>query len=102
MFGDSLLQTVYAEPRVHAVADSPPQYARRVPVHDDHTTDGGGSNSHRVRLWKFELGRLAQEIGMDVDVHRFLSGTSKWNKIEHRLFSLVTMNWRGRPVIVTR
>ena len=63
------------------------------------TADGGGSNSHRVRLWKFELSRLAQEIGMDIAVHHFPPGTSKWNKIEHRLFSFITMNWRGRPLI---
>lgn len=63
------------------------------------TADGGGSNGHRVRLWKFELSRLAQEIGLDIEVHHFPPGTSKWNKIEHRLFSFITMNWRGRPLI---
>ena len=63
------------------------------------TADGGGSNGHRVRLWKLELSRLAQEIGIDIDVHHFPPGTSKWNKIEHRLFSFITMNWRGRPLI---
>ena len=63
------------------------------------TADGGGSNSHRVRLWKLELSRLAQEIGLDIQVHHFPPGTSKWNKIEHRLFSFITMNWRGRPLI---
>ena len=63
------------------------------------TADGGGSNGHRVRLWKLELSRLAQEIGLDIHVHHFPPGTSKWNKIEHRLFSFITMNWRGRPLI---
>ena len=63
------------------------------------TADGGGSNGHRVRLWKLELNRLAQEIGLDIQVHHFPPGTSKWNKIEHRLFSFITMNWRGRPLV---
>jgi len=63
------------------------------------TADGGGSNGHRVRLWKLELSRLAQEIGLDIQVHHFPPGTSKWNKIEHRLFSFMTMNWRGQPLV---
>ena len=63
------------------------------------TADGGGSNGHRVRLWKLELGRLAKETGLDIQVHHFPPGTRKWNKIEHRLFSFITMNWRGRPLI---
>ena len=63
------------------------------------TADGGGSNGHRVRLWKLELSRLAQETGLDIQVHHFPPGTSKWNKIEHRLFSFITMNWRGQPLI---
>ena len=63
------------------------------------TADGGGSNGHRVRLWKLELSRLAQETGLDIRVHHFPPGTSKWNKIEHRLFSFITMNWRGQPLI---
>ena len=63
------------------------------------TADGGGSNGHRVRLWKLELSQLAEEIGMDIQVHHFPAGTSKWNKIEHRLFSFISMNWRGRPLI---
>ena len=63
------------------------------------TADGGGSNGHRVRLWKLELSRLAQETGLDIEVHHFPPGTSKCNKIEHRLFSFITMNWRGRPLI---
>lgn len=63
------------------------------------TADGGGSNGHRVRLWKLELSRLAQETGLDIRVRHFPPGTSKWNKVEHRLFSFVTMNWRGRPLV---
>jgi len=63
------------------------------------TADGGGSNGHRMRLWKLELNRLAQEIGLNIQVHHFPPGTSKWNKIEHRLFSFITMNWRGRPLV---
>ncbi len=63
------------------------------------TADGGGSNGHRVRLWKLELSRFAQETGLDIQVHHFPPGTSKWNKIEHRLFSFITMNWRGKPLI---
>lgn len=63
------------------------------------TADGGGSNGHRVRLWKRELSRFAQETGLDIQVCHFPPGTSKWNKIEHRLFSFITMNWRGRPLI---
>jgi hypothetical protein len=63
------------------------------------TADGGGSNGHRVRLWKLELSRLAHETGLDIQVCHFPPGTSKWNKIEHRLFSFITMNWRGRPLI---
>ena len=63
------------------------------------TADGGGSNGHRVRLWKLELSRLAQETGLDIRVHHFPPGTRKWNKIEHRLFSFITMNWRGQPLI---
>jgi Rhodopirellula transposase DDE domain len=63
------------------------------------TADGGGSNGHRVRLWKFELGRLATEIGLNIHVCHFPPGTSKWNKIEHRLFSFITMNWRAKPLI---
>jgi transposase len=62
------------------------------------TADGGGSNGYRVRLWKSELAALAQELGLDITVVHFPRGTSKWNKIEHRLFSHITMNWRGRPL----
>jgi hypothetical protein len=62
------------------------------------TADGGGSNGHRVRLWKSELARLAVETGLDITVCHYPPGTSKWNRIEHRMFSFITMNWRGRPL----
>lgn len=61
--------------------------------------DGGGSNGSRVRLWKLELQAFADETGLAVTVSHFPPGTSKWNKIEHRLFSHISMNWRGRPLI---
>jgi hypothetical protein len=60
--------------------------------------DAGGSNSYRTRLWKTELSALASETGLTVTVCHFPPGTSKWNKVEHRLFSHITMNWRGRPL----
>jgi hypothetical protein len=60
--------------------------------------DGGGSNGYRVRAWKIELARLAAETGLVITVCHLPPGTSKWNKIEHRLFSQITMNWRGRPL----
>ena len=60
--------------------------------------DGGGSNGYRTRLWKTELARLADETGLQITVCHFPPGTSKWNKIEHRLFSHISMNWRGRPL----
>jgi hypothetical protein len=62
------------------------------------TADAGGSNSYRYRLWKAELAAFAAETGLEVTVCHFPPGTSKWNKIEHRLFSQITMNWRGRPL----
>ncbi|WP_043637573.1 ISAzo13 family transposase, partial [Nonomuraea candida] len=62
------------------------------------TADAGGSNSYRYRLWKAELAAFAAEAGLTVTVCHFPPGTSKWNKIEHRLFSHITMNWRGRPL----
>src|SRR4051794_24300088 len=62
------------------------------------TADAGGSNSYRYRLWKSELAAFAAETGLTVTVCHFPPGTSKWNKIEHRLFSHITMNWRGRPL----
>ena len=61
--------------------------------------DGGGSNGHRIRAWKIELAKLAAETGLVITVCHLPPGTSKWNKIEHRLFSQITMNWRGRPLI---
>jgi hypothetical protein len=63
------------------------------------TADGGGSNSHRSRLWKIALQELANETGLTLSVCHFPPGTSKWNKIEHRLFSYITQNWRGKPLI---
>lgn len=68
--------------------------ARRLLV----TADGGGSNGSRLRAWKVELGRLATETGLDITVCHFPPGTSKWNKVEHRLFSFISLNWRGRPL----
>ncbi len=63
------------------------------------TADGGGSNGSRVRLWKRELQTLADEIGIPITVCHLPPGTSKWNKIEHRLFSFITGNWRGKPLV---
>ena len=62
------------------------------------TADGGGSNGHRVRLWKVELQKLADELKLPITVCHLPPGTSKWNKIEHRLFSFITINWRGKPL----
>jgi hypothetical protein len=62
------------------------------------TADAGGSNGYRTRAWKAELAALAVETGLEISVCHFPPGTSKWNKIEHRLFSAITMNWRGRPL----
>ena len=62
------------------------------------TADCGGSNGARVRLWKVELQKLADEMGLVIRVHHYPPGTSKWNKIEHRLFCHITQNWRGRPL----
>jgi Rhodopirellula transposase DDE domain len=63
------------------------------------TADSGGSNGARVRLWKWELQQLANETGLEISVCHFPPGTSKWNKIEHRLFSFISQNWRGKPLI---
>ena len=63
------------------------------------TADGGGSNGSRVRLWKIKLQELASELGMTILVRHFPPGTSKWNKIEHRMFCHITENWRGRPLV---
>jgi transposase len=62
------------------------------------SADGGGSNGSRLRLWKWELARWAREIGIEITVCHLPPGTSKWNRIEHRLFSHISMNWRGRPL----
>jgi transposase len=62
------------------------------------TADAGGSNSHRARMWKAELQRLADKLDLAIHVSHFPPGTSKWNKVEHRLFSFISINWRGRPL----
>jgi len=62
------------------------------------TADGGGSNGHRLRLWKTELQQLADQTGLQIQVCHFPPGTSKWNKIEHCLFSFIARNWRGEPL----
>jgi len=69
--------------------------ARRLVI----TADGGGSNGSRVRLWKRELQALANELDLEITVCHLPPGTSKWNKIEHRLFSFISRNWRGRPLV---
>jgi len=66
------------------------------------TADGGGSNGYRVRLWKVELQTLADELKLPITVCHLPPGTSKWNKIEHRLFSFITINWRGKPLLSYR
>jgi hypothetical protein len=63
------------------------------------TADGGGSNGSRCRLWKAALQDLADKMGLKVNVCHFPPGTSKWNKIEHRMFCHITQNWRGKPLI---
>ena len=71
------------------------QQARRLLI----TADGGGSNSSRSRLWKVELQQFADATGLRISVCHFPPGTSKWNKIEHRMFCHITENWRGRPLV---
>jgi len=66
------------------------------------TADGGGSNGSRVRLWKHELQKLANELDINIAVHHLPPGTSKWNKIEHRLFSYISQNWRAQPLVSYR
>jgi hypothetical protein len=68
--------------------------ARRINI----TADSGGSNGARLRLWKWELQQLANETGLSISVSHFPPGTSKWNKVEHRLFSFISQNWRGEPL----
>lgn len=70
------------------------RYARRLLI----TADAGGSNGWRLRLWKLELQKLADQTGLAISVCHFPPGTSKWNKIEHRLFSFISSNWRGQPL----
>ena len=65
------------------------------------TCDGGGSNGSKVRLWKIKLQEFADKSGLDIYVSHFPPGTSKWNKIEHRMFSFISKNWRGRPLVST-
>jgi Rhodopirellula transposase DDE domain len=62
------------------------------------TADAGGSNGYRVRAWKWHLAKLAHETGLEITVCHYPPGTSKWNKIEHRLFSFISINWRGRSL----
>ena len=62
------------------------------------TADAGGSNGYRVRAWKYHLAKLAADTGLEIVVCHYPPGTSKWNKIEHRMFSFISMNWRGRPL----
>ena len=63
------------------------------------TADCGGSNGYRVRLWQVQLQKLADELNLTIQVCHFPPGTSKWNKIEHRMFCHITNNWRGRPLV---
>ncbi len=62
------------------------------------TADAGGSNGYRSHVWKYELQRMADKLGLVIHVCHFPPGTSKWNKVEHRLFSFISVNWRGRPL----
>ena len=71
------------------------QHPRRLLI----TADCGGSNGYRVRLWRRELQTLADELQLQIQVCHFPPGTSKWNKIEHRMFCHITANWRGRPLV---
>ncbi|MBI3470347.1 MAG: ISAzo13 family transposase [Candidatus Solibacter usitatus] len=78
----------------HAMGKEKYPQAKRLLI----TADGGGSNGSRLRLWKLELQMLADETGLAIAVSHFPPGTSKWNKIEHRLFSFISKNWRGQPL----
>jgi len=64
------------------------------------TADCGGSNGNRVRLWKKELQLLANDTGLRITVCHYPPGTSKWNKIEHRMFSFISQNWKGKPLVI--
>jgi hypothetical protein len=66
------------------------------------TADAGGSNGYRLRAWKVELARLATDTGLAISVCHYPPGTSKWNRIEHRMFRLITINWRGKPLTSLR
>jgi len=79
----------------HSMGQPPYSQASRLLI----TADCGGGNGYRLRLWKRELQKLANETGLTVSVCHFPPGTSKWNHIEHRLFSFITQNWRGKPLI---
>jgi hypothetical protein len=79
----------------HSMGRAAYPQARRLLI----TADGGGSNGSRVRLWKLELQELADELGFPIAVCHLPPGTSKWNKIEHRLFSFISQNWRGKPLV---
>jgi len=81
----------------HMAPDHGPQALSQGRQADDHGRLRG-SNGARVRLWKVELQRLADETGLTLRVHNYQPGTSKWNRIEHRLFCHITQNWRGRPL----
>ena len=63
------------------------------------TCDGGGSNGSRLRMWKYQLALLSQYIHLEIHVCHFPPGTSKWNKVEHRLFCYITRNWQGQPLV---
>ena len=78
----------------HAMGQERYPHAKRLMI----TADGGGSNGSRLRLWKLELQTMADETGLAIAVSHFPPGTSKWNKIEHRLFSFISKNWRGQPL----
>jgi transposase len=82
----------------HAMGQEKYPHAKRLLI----TADGGGSNGSRLRLWKLELQTLADETGLAIAVSHFPPGTSKWNKIEHRLFSFISKNWRGQPLTSLR
>ena len=63
------------------------------------TCDCGGSNGNKTRLWKYQLSQLAKRIGFEIHVSHFPPGTSKWNKVEHRLFCYISKNWQGKPLV---